>query len=210
MVNALGKAVFGVGAVSLVCGLGYYFYERNTEQPTYELILKDGRVEVRQYPALLVAETITTGARDEALNRGFRNLARYIFGKSRGGGKIAMTAPVIQDREKIPMTAPVLQEEAGSDGWRTRLIMPASFTRAALPQPPEGVSISELPSRRLAAMRFSGRADDAAIADHESELRRWIAARHLHGIGPAEYAFYNSPFIPPFTRRNEILIPVRP
>jgi len=210
IVNALGKAVLGIGAASLAGGLGYYFYERNTEQPNYQVILKDGRFEVRQYPALLVAETITSGVRDEALNRGFRNLAGYIFGKSRGGEKISMTAPVIQDREKIAMTAPVLQEEAGTDGWRTRFIMPASYTRASLPPPPEGVSISELPSRRLAAMRFSGRANDAVIADHESELRRWIAARHLHSIGPAEYAFYNSPFIPPFMRRNEILIPVRP
>ncbi len=208
MVNALGKTVLGLGLVSLAGGLGYYLYERNTEQPDYRLILRDGPFEVRKYPGMLVAETVTIGSRDEALNRGFRELANYIFAKSRGGEKISMTAPVIQDRQKIAMTAPVLQDEVEHGAWRTRFVMPARYTRATLPRPPEGVTISETPARRMAAVRFSGRADDASIAEHESELRRWILARDLEASGPAEYAFYNSPFIPPFLRRNEILIPV--
>lgn len=206
--NAVGKTVVGMGALSLAGAVGYYLYERNTEQPNYRLILKDGPFEVRQYPRMLVAETITTGSRDEALNRGFRKLADYIFAKSRGGEKISMTAPVIQDREKISMTAPVLQDQAAEqDGWRTRFVMPASYTRETLPRPPIGVSIRETPGRRLAVVRFSGRADDSAIAAQESELRRWILAHDLQSDGPAEYAFYNSPFIPSFLRRNEILIP---
>lgn len=208
MVSALGKTLLGLGALSLASGLGYYLYERNTEQPHYRLILKDGSFEVRQYPSMLVAETITSGSRNEALNRGFRELANYIFAKSRSGEKIPMTAPVIQEREKIPMTAPVLQDQPAHDGWRTRFVMPARYTRATLPQPGRGVSISEAPARRLAAVRFSGRADDAVLADHESELRRWMATSGLQASGPAEYAFYNSPFIPPFLRRNEVLIPV--
>lgn len=208
MVNVLGKTLLGLGAITLAGGLGYYLYERNTEQPNYRLILRDGPFEVRQYPKMLVAETITSGSREEALNSGFRELANYIFAKSRGGEKIPMTAPVIQDRENISMTAPVLQDRAEHRGWRTRFIMPARYTRATLPPPVRGVSISETPARRLAAVRFSGRADDAAIADHESELRRWMSARGLQPSGPAEYAFYNSPFIPPLARRNEILIPV--
>lgn len=206
--NGLGKAVLGIGGAVVAGGLGYYVYERNTEQPVYQVMLKDGRFEVRKYPSLLVAEAVTTGSRSDALNRGFSALAAYIFAKSRGGEKIPMTAPVIQDREKIAMTAPVIQDEAGGDGWRTRFIMPARYTRATLPEPPEGVSISETPSRRVAAVRFSGRADDLAIADREAQLRRWVSAHELQAAGPAEYAFYNSPFIPPFMRRNEILIPV--
>ena len=206
--NGLGKAVVGVGALSLTAALGYYLYERNTEQPKYRLILKDGAFEVRQYPSLLVAEAVTSGSREDALNRGFRTLANYIFAKSRGSEKISMTAPVMQDREKISMTAPVMQDEAGNDGWRTRFVMPAGYTPATLPQPPQGISISEVPARRLAVIRFSGAAHDEAIAARETGLRRWLAAHDLQASGPAEYAFYNSPFIPSFLRRNEILIPV--
>ena len=50
--NALGKAAIGVLAVGLAAGLGYYVYERNTEQPEYRLILADGRFEVREYASL--------------------------------------------------------------------------------------------------------------------------------------------------------------
>ena len=207
-VKTLGKAIAGAGAAALAGGLGYYLYERNTEQPKYQLILQDGGFEIRQYPALLVAETITTGSRDQALNRGFRALAAYIFAKSRGGEKISMTAPVIQDRKKISMTAPVLQDEAANGAWRTRFVMPSRYTIATLPKPPAGITISETPARRLAVARFSGRADDATIAAHESKLRKWMSEHQLQAGGPAEYAFYNSPFIPPFLRRNEILIPV--
>lgn len=207
MLNGFGKTLVGFGAVSLAGALGYYLYERNTEQPKYQVVQEDGPFEVRQYPSMLVAEAITMGLRDEALNRGFRDLANYIFAKSRGGEKISMTAPVIQDREKISMTAPVVQDHAEAGGWRTRFIMPARYTRATLPPPPQGVTIDETPARRLAVLRFNGRADDAVIARRESELRQWMSTRNLEASGPPEYAFYNSPFIPSFLRRNEILIP---
>lgn len=205
---ALSKAVIALAAVAVAGGVGYYVYERNTGQPDYQLLSADGRFELRQYPALLVAETIQTGSRDSALNRGFRELADYIFAKSRSGDEIAMTAPVIQTREKIPMTAPVIQDQAGRESWRTRFIMPPRYSRTTLPKPAEGVTIAEIPPRRVAAVRFSGTADDVALATRESELRRWIAARGLQVLGEPEYAFYNSPFIPPFLRRSEVLIRV--
>lgn len=194
--EASSKVLFGTGAAVLAAAVGYYFHERNTEQPDYRLILKDGRFEIRRYPALLVAETFTTGPREQALNRGFRRLADYIFAKSRYG-------------EKVSMTAPVLQDGAGKNVWRTAFIMPSRYTRATLPQPPEGVSIGETQPRRMAAVRFSGRADDEAFAKQESELKRWIASNHHRSNSSAEYAFYNSPFIPAFLRRNEVMIPVQ-
>lgn len=206
--NGFGKAIAGIGAVSLAGALGYYLYERNSERPKYRLVLKDGSFEVRQYPRLLVAETVTFGSRDEALDRGFRILADYIFANSRGGEMVSVAASALQDREKISMTAPVLQDAAGDDGWRTRFVMPAVYELDTLPPPPAAVSISEVPVRRLAAVRFSGRADDQAVASRESELRRWLSAHKLQSSGQVEYAFYNFPFVPPFLRHNEILIPL--
>lgn len=206
--NNLGKAAIAVGALAVAGGVGYYLFERNTEQPNFRLILADGAFEVREYPSLLVAETVQSGTRSEALNLGFRELAGYIFAKSRGGEKIAMTAPVIEDRKKIAMTAPVMEDAAENGQWRTRFVMPAKYSRATLPQPPEGVSISEVPARRVAVMKFSGSGEDAALAAREAELRRWMDANKIRPGGEAEYAFYNSPFIPAFLRRNEIMIPV--
>lgn len=193
--NALVKTTLAAGALAIVGAFSYILYERNTAQPKFRTILAEGSFEVREYPPLLVVENFQSGARGDALNRGFRQLAGYIFAKSRPGEKIAMTAPVVQD-------------EPADGRWRTRFIMPRKYSRETLPKPPAGVSVSEVPSRRIAVVRFSGSGEDSALSSREAELRRWMANNKLQVAGHAEYAFYNSPFIPPFLRRNEILIPV--
>lgn len=206
--KALGKISLAAGLALVGGGLGYFVYERTTEQPRFRVIIADGAFEVRDYPPLLMAETVHAGSRRDALKRGFRELADYIFAKSRGGEKIAMTAPVVQDRQRIAMTAPVIEDEVQDGTWRTRFVMPAKYDLQTLPNPPAGVTLSKIPARRIAAIRFSGNANDGALSARQAELREWIGAEKLEPIGPAEYAFYNSPFIPPFMRRNEILIPI--
>lgn len=206
--KAVSKASLAAGLAVVAGGLGYYLYERNIEQPSFHVVAADGPFEIRDYPRLLVAETFQSGPRRDALNRGFRTLAAYIFAKSRGGEKITMTAPVVQDRQKIAMTAPVIEDAAQDGTWRTRFIMPAKYSKATLPDAPAGVSLSEIPARRVAVIRFRGSGDDAAINAREAELRHWMSVNKLTPDGAAEYAFYNSPFIPSFMRRNEVLVPV--
>lgn len=164
------------------------------EQPPYTLVLKDGAIEVRAYGELKVAETHADGLRQSALEAGFRTLADYIFANSRTGERVAMTAPVLSD--------------ADGDRWRTRFVLPARYDDVEPPSPPEAVTIASLPARRVAAIRFSGRADDALLAAREAELREWLDGYGLKATGPAEYAFYNPPITPGPLRRNEVLLPV--
>ena len=96
------------------------------EEPAFKVISKSGSFEIRQYAAMLVAETMVEGDMDEASNRGFRRIADYIFGNNQAaqGGtsaKIAMTAPVTVEpqSEKIAMTAPVTVSAAGSESVMT-------------------------------------------------------------------------------------------
>ena len=79
-------------------------------------------------------------------------------------------------------------------------------TLADLPEPPAEVSLLELPARRLGAVRFSGVADDDRLAAHEDSLRGWLSRQGEAAHGEPEYAFYNSPMIPPPLRRSEVLI----
>jgi len=189
----IGAASMALGAVA---GAGYYLArERRTERPDYALLDSDGDFELRDYPPLLSADARVAGERKDALGRGFRILADYIFAKSRPGAAIEMTAPVLSD-------------PAGEAGWRTRFLMPASFTRQTLPAAPAGVTIVEIPARRVAATRFAGMAGDQTLEAEEAALRRWISDNDLIVQGPAEHAFYNSPMIPGPLRRNEIWIPV--
>lgn len=211
-------------AVLGVVGMGVWVYVvQNVEQPSYALVRADGAIEVRDYPPLVVAEVTRGGDRKTAVSAGFRPLAGYIFAKNRAGETVAMTAPVTQtpgagtgtagvaaDRS-IAMTAPVTQEpSATGDGtWVVRFIMPSKYRLADLPAPGGGdVRLSELPARRVAAIRFSGVATDDLVAEQEARLRTWIAASGLQVTGPATYAYYNDPFTPGFLRRNEVMVEV--
>ncbi len=189
----IAAAAAGTAAVAAAA---YYLNERNTEKPDYDLLIDEGRYALRTYPALPIAETVQSGQRETAFGNGFRILADYFFARSREGAKLAMTAPV--------MTVCDGEEER----WRTRFPLPAKADPAELPSDVAGVAITELPARRVAAIRFSGNADDAALKEMEASLRAWMAAQNLQPAGPVEYGFYNSPFIPGPLRRNEVLIPV--
>ncbi|NEV62737.1 SOUL family heme-binding protein [Thiorhodococcus minor] len=181
---------------------------QNVETPDYEVVRKEGPFEIRQYPSLVVAEVARKGTRKEALSAGFSPLAGYIFAKERSGDRVAMTAPVTQQlAEQIPMTAPVTQAPADDGSWRVRFIMPAAYALEALPPPASpDVRLQELPTQRVAAVRFSGRTTDATIAEQEQALREWLEAQGLSPADAPVYAYYNDPFTPGFLRRNEVMI----
>lgn len=191
-------ALYGVAGVGLlaVAGAGYFLYrEKSIEKPRHQVLETDGQFEVREYPELLVAEATVAGSRHYALEKGFSQLADYIFARSRNG-------------EKVAMTAPVLSSSAGGEDWVTRFVMPASSTRETLPEADAGIRISTLPARKVAAVQFAGTADEETLAEREAQLRSWVGAKKFKATGEPERAFYNSPFIPGPLRRTEILIPI--
>lgn len=199
-----GAAVAALGTVT------YAQYRSNSEEPDYTSIQKDGAIELRDYPALVVAEVTHIGDRRRAAGAGFRRLAAYIFAQDRPGAKIAMTAPVLQDQtQKIAMNSPVIQDAEQGGAWRTRFIMPPEYTLDTLPEAAEDITLTELPARRMAAIRFSGNGNGADLRENEDLLRSWIAEQDgLSITGEAEFAFYDAPMVPPPIRRNEVMIPV--
>jgi len=181
----------------------------NVEQPKYLIVESDRSIEIRDYPAMIVAEADVRGPREKAINEGFRIIANYIFGNNLSSQKVAMTAPVTQHAsEKIAMTAPVTQK-GGGNSWQVRFIMPASYTLATLPKPKNpAVQLKEIASRRFAAIRFSGLAREASLKRKADLLTEFIAARKLTALSAATYAFYDPPWTLPFLRRNEVMIEV--
>ena len=190
------KLAYGAVGALAVLGAGWFLYrERSVEKPNYRVIEEDGEFELREYPALLVAETVVQGERDHGLDQGFARLADYIFARHREG-------------EKVAMTAPVLSSPAPGGGWLTRFVMPAHYTREELPAPGADIGIATIPARRVAALRFHGGPDSAALGAREAQLKSWVGAKKLKATGPAERAFYNSERIPGPLRRAEVLIPI--
>jgi len=87
--------------------------------------------------------------------------------------------------------------------------MPSQYTLDTLPRPAgSSVRLETLPPRRMAAVRFSGVARDASIAEQEARLLAWMTAQGLTPAQTPTYAYYNDPFTPGFMRRNEVLVPV--
>ena len=198
---AAGATVLGAAAI-------YYFREKATPGPEYRVLSSDGDLEIRSYPSIVVAETVVRGPRKEALRQGFGILADYIFAKSRDGEALPMTVPVLQDGGDPMASDPPVFDDMVEGGWRMRFVMPEGRTPGDLPKPPPGVELVEVPARRVGAVRFGGVADDDRLAEHEDRLRGWLARQEERPEAEPEYAFYNSPMIPPALRRSEVLIPL--
>ena len=180
------------------------------EEPAFTSVMKDGKFEVRDYPALVVAEVKVSGKQKEAANKGFRLLAKYIFGGNTRQQSIAMTAPVSQQptSEKIAMTAPVTQTLDGQT-WTVRFTMPTEYTLDTLPKPDDPkVKLRRLPPERLAVLRFSGLARPGDVEAKSEELIALIKTHQLRAIGNVLLAQYNPPWMPWFMRRNEVMVPV--
>ncbi|MGD9684433.1 MAG: heme-binding protein [Candidatus Obscuribacterales bacterium] len=174
------------------------------EEPAYEIIRKDGGIEIRAYKPRIVAEVELAGERQECLEQGFRILAGYIFGKNR-------PALITQEevREKIPMTAPVASEPTGGSTYTIRFFMPSRHSLETLPIPEDRrVKLRALPAQVFAVRRFTGRWTDDNFAGQRRALLEGLTRMKLETVGPVVDACYNPPFTLPFLRRNEVMVPV--
>lgn len=189
----IGGILAGAAVAAAAGAAWLYAHAKAVTRVEHEVLQSEGAFEVRRYPALLVAETVQVGSRENALSNGFGLLADYIFAETRGG-------------EEIEMIAPLLAERTVDGAWRVRLAMPLIWTRETLPTPGEGVAIGAIAARRVAALRFSGRPGEELLARKEAELRAWMEERGLEAQKGVEHAFYTSSFIPGPFRHNEVLI----
>ncbi len=181
------------------------------EEPAYRVIESAGDFEVRDYPALVVAEVAVDGTQDSATRAGFRLLAGYIFGKNGPGQRIAMTAPVISTPlADNSMAAMTVRSVGGKGNWSVRFIMPHGFTLQSLPTPSDPqVHLRTVPAAKVAVLRFSGLAYESDVLEKVRALAAAITAHGLHAVGPVSLARYNPPWTPWFMRRNEVSVDVQ-
>ncbi|MBL8225440.1 MAG: heme-binding protein [Chromatiales bacterium] len=208
-----------------------------TDKPRYEVLARAGAIEVRRYAPIIVAETFVEGELGPAGSEGYRRLLSYISGYNRARREIdcpgrllkaetgnrpaaaspptafvpAATTPAAAGTpagESIPMTAPMGQRPEGAGYW-VSFVMPSTLSLVTLPQPSHPqIRLRELAARTVAVIRFRGWWRPRTVKRYRQELEQWMRGAALKAAGEPVYARYNPPYVPPFMRRNEILMPL--
>lgn len=164
------------------------------ESAEYKVVTKDGLIEIREYPELVLAAT-DSNMDAQGRDGSFMRLFQYISGANKSEKKIAMTTPVF------------MEGEVGSRGVSMGFVMPKAVATEGVPEPSgKGVEIRKRAGGRFAVIRFSGKLDSKTAKAQEEKLRSWMNDRGLMGEESSEAAGYDPPFTPGFLRRNEILI----
>lgn len=181
-----------------------------TEQQKYEVLETFDGVEIRHYPVCTVADVRVRGSAESAGNTAFRPLVSYISGRNRASQKLAMTAPVTQAAgEKLAMTAPVRQEAGTGGEWVVSFVLPGGGRISDYPEPLDPqVTLRELPAHDAAAARWSGRWTSGNVDGHTERLLSTLTDSPWRVTGPTVWARYDPPWMPPFARRNEVIVPV--
>ncbi len=180
-----------------------------TEQQPYDVVEQHDGFELRRYPEHVVAEVELDGSFEDAGNRAFRFLFRYITGANQSQSSVAMTAPVVQEAaasEKVAMTAPVVQAEGAGGGYVVAFVLPAAMTLETAPVPTDpAVRLRAVPERLAAVVRYSGRWSQGSYERHLAELLEAVSAAGLVPAGAPRFARFDPPFKPWFLRRNEVV-----
>jgi hypothetical protein len=206
----------GLAAAGTAFGLGLLRWQldgRFSREPAHQTEKRVGRLEVRRYAPMVVAETTLAGADwDEALQTGFRRLAGYISGKNAARARIELTAPAHftqHDRnggERLAMTAPVaVAERAG--GHTITFVLPEGRTLESLPVPLDTrIQLRQLPARRVAVLRFSGAYTWEPVRAKMRELLRHVERVGWETEGDVHFGGYDPPWTLPVLRRNEVWV----
>jgi len=192
----------GVFLVALLAYLTASVPAMSNDEPEYNIVRKTDIYEVRQYKTRTVAEIIY-GEEDS----GFRILFDYISGSNQDSKKVEMTIPVTQSKE-LDMTVPVT-ESTNENQMTMRFFLPKQYSKQNAPEPNnERIKIIDLPEEYFAVIAYSGLASDSNFEEHYTELKAALDKDGMVIKGPPIKATYNSPFTPPFLRRNEAMYPV--
>lgn len=165
-----------------------------TEQQQYEVERSLDGAELRRYSRCTVADVTITGTAEQAGNRAFGPLVRYISAKN------------------LAMTAPVLQAEGDQVGeWVVSFVLPGGKALSDYPLPEDAqVTLREIPEHLAMAARWAGRWNFVGVEQHTQALRSAIREAGLIETGTPVWARYDPPWKPWFLRRNEVIIPVEP
>jgi hypothetical protein len=210
MQNILIKTIFLLFLISGCCQDRVSFYSKKClsnnisnnclsfykgyELPQYQVqTTTNEKIEIRYYQSIIVAEVKAIGTRKQAVKKGFRILASYIFGNN-------------INKTKIDMTSPVNQIKQSKNEWLVQFGMPHYFTLDNLPKPKNSdINFRLLPQKKTAVIIFSGIWSDEKFNFYLQELKKYLIDNNLSTLSEPIFSYYDDPFTFPWNRKNEII-----
>ena len=167
---------------------------KDIEMYSYDVLKAFDAFEIRSYESANFAYvTMPEQSYKESSSQGFRMLAGYIFGGNETGESIAMTSPVTMSL---------------TDSVTMMFMVPSQYDMEDLPAPNDAeVKFKSEPGKTMAAIRFSGWANDEKIESYTQELKTLLEKEGIEHLNNFSYLGYNPPY-ELTNRRNEIVVEV--
>ena len=188
-------AIIALGVIlpAFICIQLYFIHlQRNIETYPYVVKKKYQQVEIRSYETTLFTSVrLSTKGYKNSASQGFSILAGYIFGNNERNEKIAMTSPVSMSLE---------------DTMTLMFMVPKKFKKDMLPKPNQtGIEFTQEPAKILAAITFSGWANDIKIEKYKQDLKAVLDAEGIKYTNQFYFFGYNAPY-EVFNRKNEVIV----
>jgi hypothetical protein len=185
--------ILGVLGILFLGSQIYLYMSSNTiEQYPYKVIKEYDNFEIRLYEAsLFTSVTLKMGEYSKASRKGFSILGGYIFGANEKNESISMTSPVSMSLE---------------DEMTMMFMVPKEFSTETLPKPEnQNIKFIQMPQKKMAAITFSGWANDKKIEKYKAKLVSVLAENNIKHNNTFSVLGYNPPYEVLF-RRNEIIV----
>ena len=172
--------------------LYFIHVQRNIERYPYVVKKKYKQFEIRSYETTLFTSVkLSTKGYKNSSSKGFSILAGYIFGNNERNEKISMTSPVSMSLE---------------DSMTMMFMVPKKFKKDMLPKPNQtGIEFKQEPAKTLAAITFSGWANDTKIEKYKQNLKAALDAEGIKYSNRFCFFGYNAPY-EVFNRNNEVIV----
>ena len=165
---------------------------KNIESYSYQVVKKYKDFEIRNYEAsLFTTVKLSSKGYKDTSRKGFSILAGYIFGDNDKNKKIAMTSPVAMSLE---------------DSVTMMFMVPREFDKKTLPKPNQSqINFVEEPAKKIAAISFTGWANDEKIAKYQKKLKLILETENISYKNQFYFFGYNPPY-EIFNRKNEVIV----
>ena len=179
----------------VVTQLFAYNSQRNIETYSYSINKKYNTFEIRSYEeTLFTSIKLSTKGYENSSSKGFSILAGYIFGGNERNEKISMTSPVAMKLE---------------DSMTMMFMVPKELKKEMLPKPNQSlIEFKEEPAKTVAAISFSGWANDKKIKKYKQKLQSALDAEGIAYTERFYFLGYNAPY-EFFNRKNEVIVELR-